>query len=323
MEGLTLTAKSKKNIKVLKFLILGLFFIALAIGITVVGCNYITNRNFKETFYSVSSLKVNNTIRVIHVSDLHSSTYGKNNKKLIDRVEKLEPDVIICTGDCVDSADKKEEKVVSLCGSFAEIAPTYYVYGNNEVERYYGYSLSQESLDEKFEFDESNRKPEKLLELTDEFTKELEKTGVKVLKNSQETITVEATTIDIYGVLTSNPSSFWSYGGESFDKFIYENESNFKIFAIHEPFVFEEFEPKTWGDIMFAGHTHGGTVKIPMVGPLYTKGGGLLPEREGHFVYGRYDVQGRPLIISGGLENKNAFRINNQPELVIVDINRF
>lgn len=87
--------------------------------------------------------------------------------------------------------------------------------------------------------------------------------------------------------------------------------------------MFEEYSPDSWGDLMLAGHNHGGTVKIPMIGPLYTHDGGFLPDRGGHFVSGRYEVQGRPLIISSGLENKNILRINNQPEIVIVDINKF
>ena len=74
---------------------------------------------------------------------------------------------------------------------------------------------------------------------------------------------------------------------------------------------------------MLAGHTHGGLIRIPFIGPLYTREGGLLPGRSGCYVYGRYEVQGRPLIVSAGLENKNIFRINNEPEIVIVDINKF
>ena len=93
--------------------------------------------------------------------------------------------------------------------------------------------------------------------------------------------------------------------------------------AIHEPIVFEEYTPDTWGDLMLAGHTHGGLCKIPFIGPLYTTEGGILPARNGCYVYGRYDVQGRPLIVNSGLENSNFFRINNQPEIVIVDINKF
>lgn len=322
MRRYKLTEKSKK-IRVLKLFLISLIFVGIAASIGVVGCNYIENRNFKESFYCVSSLKVNNKIRVVQISDLHNASYGKNNKKLIERVEKLDPDLIVYTGDCVDSNTKSIDKVVQLCSTLAKVAPSYYIYGNNEVEKYYDVLLTQKDLDEKFGFNDKNRDPEKLLKITDSLTKKLEKANVKVLKNSMDTITVGSTNIDVYGVLTSNPSSFWSYGGDSFDKYIFSNENNLKITAIHEPLVFEEYTPDTWGDVLLAGHTHGGTVKIPMIGPLYTHDGGFLPARSGHLVYGRYDVQGRPLIVSSGLENNNIFRINNQPELVVVDINKF
>ena len=323
MKGYTLTTKTKKNIRVLKLFLISLIFVSIAATIAIIGCNYIGNRNFKETFYSVSSLKVNNKIRIIQISDLHNSSYGKDNIKLIDRVRELKPDLIIYTGDIVDSKANSNDKVLGLCKELADDIPSYYIYGNNEAEMYYDIALTQESLDKKFGFNDNNRDPDKLLEITDEFTKQLEASGVKVLKNKMETITVGTTDVDVYGVLTSNPSSFWSYSGESFDEYMYSNEHHLKITAIHEPLLLEEYSPDSWGDLVLAGHNHGGTVKIPMIGPLYTHDGGLLPERGGHYVSGRYEVQGRPLIISSGLENKNIFRINNQPELVIVDINKF
>ena len=323
MKRYTLTAKSKKNIRVLKLFFISLIFVGVALSIAVIGCNYIGNRTFKETFYSVSSLKVNHKIRIVQISDLHHCAYGKNNAKLIRRVEKLNPDLILYTGDLIDASAKSDDRVIHLCTALSEIAPSYYIYGNNEVEKVYDNPLTQESLDKEFGFDNSNRDPQKLLELTDAFDDALEASGVKVLKNKADTITIGTTQVDVYGVLTSNPSSFWSYAGESFDAYIYTNENHLKITAIHEPLVFEEYSPDFWGDLLLAGHTHGGTVKIPMAGPFYTHGGGFFPERNGHFVYGRYDVQGNPLIVSAGLENRNIFRINNPPELVVVDINKF
>lgn len=323
MKVYTLTTKYKRNIRVLKLFFISLIFICVALSVAIIGCNYIGNRNFKETFYSVSSLKVNNKIRIVQISDLHNCSYGKENRKLIDRVEKLNPDLIIYTGDLIDSKSKSNERIISLCKALSDVAPSYYIYGNNEVEKYYNIPLNQEALDEKFGFDDNNRQPEKLLAISDELTKKLEISGVKVLKNKSDTITIGRTQVDVYGVLTSNPSSFWSYAGESFDEYIYSNENNLKVTAIHEPLVFSEYQPDTWGDLMVTGHTHGGVIRIPMIGPLYAHGLGLLPERSGHYIYGRYEAQGRPLIVSAGLENKNIFRINNQPELVIVDINKF
>jgi predicted MPP superfamily phosphohydrolase len=64
-------------------------------------------------------------------------------------------------------------------------------------------------------------------------------------------------------------------------------------------------------------------MRVPVIGPLFTREGGLFPERDGDFVYGRYNISDRPLIVSSGLENANILRINNQPEVVVIDINKF
>ncbi len=318
-----LSPKTKKNIRALKFFAIGMIFVCIATAIIVVMCSYIGNRNFRETFYSTSSIKVDSRVRVIQLSDLHSSSYGKNNKKLLDRIKALEPDIIICTGDIVDSAKDDADYAVNLGQDLAKVAPSYYVYGNNEVESIYDVLLNEKELDKKFGFDKNNRDETALLNIEDSFEEKLENAGIKVLKNEKDTIKVKTMTIDVYGVLTSNPSSFWSYSGKAFSDYIYENTDNLKITAVHEPFIFEEFEPEFWGDLMVSGHTHGGVMRIPILGPLFTHEGGLFPERDGDFVYGRYDAAGKPLIVSSGLENSNVLRINNQPELVVIDINKF
>lgn len=315
--------KNKKHLRAVRLFIISLVFVCIAAGAGFVGWNYLENQNFKETFYRASSLKANNNVRIIQISDLHNCSFGNKNDKLIKRVEKLNPDLIIYTGDIIDSKAANEDNALSLCAALAEKFPSFYIYGNNEVEKYYDNPLTQDSLDEKFGFNDENRDPSKLLEITDPLAEKLQAAGVKVLKNSTETITVGTTNVDVFGVLTSNPSSFWSYAGTGFDNFLYNNENNLKIMAIHEPLVFKEYTPENWGDLMLAGHTHGGTAKIPVLGPAYTHDGGILPARNGFFVYGRYEVQGRPLIVSSGLDNSNILRLNNQPEMVIVDINKF
>ncbi|MBO5136408.1 MAG: metallophosphoesterase [Clostridia bacterium] len=326
-----LSPKTKKNIRTLKFFALGMTFVCIATAVVIILFNYIGNRNFKETFYSTSSLKVDSRIRVIHISDLHSTSYGKNNSKLLKRVEELKPDIIICTGDIVDYrtgslsdySDKDIEYAVTLGKGLTKIAPSYYVYGNNEVDAIYKFPLNEDVLDEKLGFTEGTRDENALRQLEDVFENKVEETGIKILKNEKDTIEIKNMTVDIYGVLTSNPSSFWSYSGQSFNDYISENPDNLKITAVHEPFIFEEFQPEFWGDLMLCGHTHGGVVRVPVLGPLYTHEGILFPERRDYFAYGRHDVAGKPLIVSGGLENKIIFRVNNQPELVVIDINKF
>lgn len=319
----TENAKVKKNIKAIKFLAVGLVFAVIAASIGIIMYNYIENRNFREIFYNVSSLKVNNPVRIIQISDLHNCQYGKDNQKLIERVKKLEPDIIICTGDIIDSSITDTEKIEYMGAELSKVAPLYFIYGNNEVECVYDIPLNQIDLDKKFSFTDETRDETKLIDLPDELELKLEKSGYKVLKNERDTITVGTTAVDIYGVLTSNPSSFWTYTAKSFPNYIYENTDNLKITATHEPFIYEVFTPDYWGDLMICGHTHGGEIRVPILGPLYTHEGGLFPERNDCYVYGRYDVAGRPLIVTAGLDNSNILRINNQPELVIIDINKF
>ena len=318
-----LNPKTRRNIKAVKFFLIGMSFVCIATAVIIILCSYIGNRNFRETFYITSSIKVDSRVRVIQLSDLHGASYGEKNEKLLQRIDALEPDIIICTGDMVDSAKDEVDSAVFLAKKLSQIAPSYYVYGNNEVESIYDFLLNEKDLDNKFGFNADNRDETALLKIEDSFEEKLESAGIKVLKNEKDTINVNNMNIDIYGVLTSNPSSFWSYSGNAFADYIYENPDNLKIMAVHEPFVFEEFTPDFWGDLMVSGHTHGGVVRVPILGPLFTNEGGLFPERGGDFVYGRYNTAGSPLIVSSGLENSNVFRINNQPELVIIDINKF
>jgi len=272
-------SKVKKNIRAVKFFVIGMIFVCIATAAVVVMYNYIDNRSFRETFYSTSSIKVDSGVRVVQLSDLHSVSYGENNQKLLERIEALEPDIIICTGDIVDSAKEDVDYAVNLGKALSQIAPSYYIYGNNEVESIYDFPLNESELDKKFGFSKENRDETKLLEIQDTFEEKLEKAGLKVLKNEKDTIQVKTMTVDVYGVLTSNPSSFWSYSEKAFLDYINENPENIKITAVHEPFIFEEFNPDFWGDLMVSGHTHGGVVRVPVLGPLYTEEGGILPER--------------------------------------------
>ena len=312
-----------KNIRVAKFLLISMIFACIAVASSIVLYEYIANRDFREVFYTASSIKVDGSVRVIQISDLHCAQYGQDNESLLERIEALQPDIIICTGDIVNSAQEDVDYAVSLAQGLSKIAPAYYIYGNNEVETIYNMPLNEKALDEKFGFDSGNRDETALLRLPDAFEEKLESAGMKVLKNEKDTVTVRSMDIDVYGVLTSNPSSFWSYSEKAFAGYLYEDPDHLKITVVHEPFLFETFQPEFWGDLMLCGHTHGGVMRVPVLGPLYTREGGLFPERSGSFVYGRYHTAGKLLIVSSGLDNSSVFRINNEPELVIIDINKF
>lgn len=297
-----------------KNLIAAVVCVIFAFVLLVLGVNFVKNFNFKESFYTVSSRKVYEPFRIIQISDLHETSFGNNNENLIKRIKKLNPDLIVFTGDIVESSSFNES-TRALLKACADLTASYYVYGNNEEEAAFDSTMTLDDLDKKFGSET------KLLSSDKELKKAIESTGVKVLMNEYVTVDIKGNKVDIFGCLTANPSAFWNYAGVNFNKYANENTGNFKLFITHEPYVFTELPDENYGDAALAGHTHGGIIKVPVLGALYEKSYGLFPERKGYVVKGKTTVNHTQLIIDSGLSNKGIVRIGNQPELVIVDVN--
>ena len=71
--------------------------------------------------------------RIAHVSDLHNAEFGEGNTKLLRMISENSPDIIVITGDLVDSSRTDIHVAVAFAGESAKIAPTYYVTGNHEA----------------------------------------------------------------------------------------------------------------------------------------------------------------------------------------------
>lgn len=302
-----------------------LLLIAAAALVAILGGSFLINRNFRETFYQVSSGKVDRNLRVIQISDLHSSVFDGDNDRLVQRIQALSPDLIAMTGDCVEQNDDSYDVTLELCTQLVEIAPVFYIYGNDENSRVYGMDMTLDSLDAQWGTGEDARDTSAFRSVQDPLREALENVGVTVLLNESATVEVQGCQVDVYGVLTSNPSAFWPYAGESYGTFAEENSRNFKLLLCHEPYIFETYgDTASWADLTLCGHTHGGVIRLPYLGGVYEHSHGLLPELQSDtLIYGLYELSNRPLIVSSGLSNRGMIRVNNQPELVIVDVNRY
>ena len=315
--------KTEKNYKKgVKNIAASLVCLILAFILGIISVNYIANRNFKENFYSVSITRTAENFRVIQLTDLHNCSYGAENKNLIKRIEKLKPDIIALTGDCLDE-NGDVQQIVRFCSALAKIAPTYYIYGNNEFRRAFSADMTLESLDLLIGASDTNRDVNKLYALDSGLKEMLESSGAKVLFNEADSITVGENKICIFGTLTSNPSAFWQYAGDEFNKFITENSHEIKLFLCHDPLLTETLKEPYWGDLVLSGDTHGGEARIPGIGAVYSRNFGFFPERKKHMIYGKYISGDSQIIVSSGLENKNPIRIFNQPEIAVIDINKY
>ena len=312
--------KKSRFVRKLGSAVLAAVLVCVAAAVIVLGMNYIGNLSFEEDFYQVGDGKINGNLRIIQLSDLHNCEFGKDNDKLVKRITMLKPDLIVTTGDMIDKHDSTDT-FVNLCERLSDIAPVYAVYGNNENDIVYNSKMTRDELDEM-----TGKDPDKLKKSDDKLKAELEAAGVTVLLNEQATVEIGENTVDIYGVLTTNPSAFWEYNEDNYDNFLNSEKNHFKLMLCHEPYIFEEFGDGYWGDLILAGHTHGGVVRIPYMGGLYERKNGIFPEKKTDidaYIAGKYDILGKTLIVSRGLTNRGFIRIANKPELVIIDVNRY
>ena len=84
--------------------------------------------------YTVISPKIQETIRVVQLSDLHNRSFGKDNEKLIKMVEELTPDIICMTGDMLNRNEESLDVVENLVKQLSDMAPVYFSYGNHEED---------------------------------------------------------------------------------------------------------------------------------------------------------------------------------------------
>ena len=71
--------------------------------------------------------------RIAQVSDLHNAEFGEGNEKLIELLSQTDPDMIVITGDLIDSHHTDIEIALEFARQAIKLAPVYYVSGNHEA----------------------------------------------------------------------------------------------------------------------------------------------------------------------------------------------
>lgn len=248
--------------------------------------------------FTVESAKIKNPFRIVLVSDLHDHQFGKGNHKLVDRIEKQLPDIIVLDGDMINEDSEDSHVAVELIEQLKEIAPVYYSLGNHE-----------------YQYIESGN-----LALIDE----LETAGAIVLNYKTCDVEVEGNKIRLGGL--------YEYG---FETSMQAEEENKKAIAYLEEFTDTDrylimcaHRPESlycwdyvdqWGiDLQLSGHLHGGQVIVPFKGGLYSPLELWFPKYD----YGQYKLGNAEMIITRGLSSnlKALPRFNNPPEIAVVDV---
>ena len=233
--------------------------------------------------------------RIAHVSDLHNAEIGENNSVLTELLIESDPDIIAITGDIVDSRNTDFEVALDFVREAVKIAPCYYTNGNHESRVWSEYKT---------------------------FEKQLREAGVKVLRNEYVELTSGGEKITLLGI---DDPSFATYDERNvgdpnmltsvINTTLGDND-NFVVMLTHRPEFFDVYAA-CGIDLSLCGHAHGGQIRLPLIGGIYSPGQGLFPK----YTTGVYSLDGCDMSVSRGIGNSRfPFRVANRPEVVIVEL---
>jgi len=217
---------------------------------------------------------------ILHLTDLHSKEFGDGQRHLIELINRQQFDAVVITGDLVDKSNPIMEPAIALVKGL-QSKPVFFVPGNHEWWTNY------------------------------EIKSPLEDYGVRILENELFKFTRGNSHIWIMGV--DDPY----LGRDHLNKVLSDvTDSVPKVLLAHAPNIFSKAVDADI-DLVLVGHTHGGQVRLPLVGAVIAPGQGLFPE----FDYGQFTSGSTNMIINGGLgESILPLRFLNRPEIVVVTL---
>lgn len=244
--------------------------------------------------YEIKDERIQGSLRIALITDLHSCKYGEGQKKLLSAIEKQHPDVILLGGDFFDdklSDVRAEELLAGISGKY----PCYYVTGNHEC--WAGGNAYRSKMET------------------------LKNYGITRLSGESTLLETGSGTVRLCGI--DDPDiilvqSQLNANSELLDLKGSISDKEFTILLTHRPEMIDTYE-KAGFDLVLAGHAHGGQIRIPwLVNGLYAPNQGLFPKYAG----GRYEKNDMTMIVSRGLakESTKFPRFCNPPELVIIDL---
>lgn len=226
--------------------------------------------------------------KIAQIADVHMPTTGSNLNKLIDKLEREKPDLIVLTGDLIDKRAKIDNLLLGdFCQDLTKIAETYAVTGNHE-----------------------------LWNNTAKWKRILQENNVKIVEDNIVIYHKNNRTLAIMGLKDN-----CSYAEEKFNNI--DRVKNIpRILLAHRPELFNTYCSDSYNikpDLVLSGHAHGGQFRIPFLQiGVFAPNQGLFPK----YTSGLYaSPSGVQMIVSRGLGNSIIpVRINNRPHLPIITL---
>jgi hypothetical protein len=226
---------------------------------------------------------------IVHLTDLHGARFGESQSRLVNLIARQNPDAIVFTGDMHDERLGSTGPVTDLIDGLRRVAPIYFVSGNHER---YGHNTDYRTLRQLF----------------------TEAGGID-LDDAMTALQRGGASIRLYGLanyFTRTPEQILPRIEQVFPGL--PGPGEFAVLLYHESDSFPALSTLPF-QLVLAGHTHGGQIRLPFFGGLLSPYRTWFPEYAG----GRFDENGSVLISGRGLGGGHPVpRVFNPPEVVVV-----
>jgi uncharacterized protein len=225
-----------------------------------------------------------NGFKIIQFSDTHIGFHYtlEQFQDLAEKINSLQPDLLVFTGDLVDRPNQYNwtPKLTEILANLQAPKGKFWIYGNHDHGGY-GTEVIQSVMGQ---------------------------ANFKLLKNSHQAIEQDVDRIILIGiddVMLGSPNLTKALENT--------NPDLFTILLAHEP-DFADIAQKHPIDVQLSGHSHGGQVRLPFVGHLYTP---IYAEK---YVDGKYAFESSKmnLYVSRGIgTTRLPYRFLCKPEITL------
>jgi len=243
---------------------------------------YIGTNGFNVKEYPIINKEIPNNfygLKIIQISDIHYKmiTNKKELRKIIDEINLLKPDIVILNGDLFDKdityTKTDYNNIVKLLNQIHFNIGKYAIKGDNDLNN-----------------------PNWETVINDSNFINLNNTHELIYYNGIEPILITgiSSNSDIKKVIKS-------VNEEINEKY------NYSILVLHEPDYIEKINYSNY-DLILAGHSLNGQIKLPLVGGI------IRPKGAKKYYDEYYRLDNTDLYITSGIgTNKFKFRLNNKP----------
>lgn len=283
-------------LRIAGILVIGFLILLL---ILLVYCLSHVTKDLAVTHYSIET-GLAQPIRIVQLSDLHNAEFGEHNSELIRLVKEQQPDLIVMTGDMINKKDEDIGIVCDLIKDLSQAADVYYSFGNHETAWISSFGGSIEEA--------------------------LTEAGAIVLNNNYLDVCINHNSIRLGGYMgyygavqmTAHSEQERQEDLSFMDEF--EDTDRYKILLNHIPTSWVDWDYLDLYpvDLVFSGHYHGGIARLPVMDcGLYAPYVGWFPKN----IHGVFTGELGTCVLSAGIGSEYPVpRINNPPEIVVVDL---